>query len=376
MTKCKIFILLFFIALPGISAEIPKGLKFEKVFPELTFETPVAFLIDELDKNIAYVAENSGKVWKVDFASGAKSQEIMLDVKGKIFTEGGEAGLVDMIFHQNYAKNKKIILSYANKDPKEDRVSSFTLTEKGIDTDSEKIHLKIERPHESGNIGHLAYGPDGYLYVGVADGGRYANSKNNSQNLNNLFGCILRIDIRNVEEGYSIPKDNPFVDVPGARGEIWACGLRVPWRFSFDKKTGILYCADVGQSRREEINIIRKGENYGWPVKEGTLDFQAPEKEGGNYVNPIVEYERDVGLAVIGGHVYRGSIPELQGVYLYCDFLTDNFWGLRYDGEKVTEHKKIGNYNFNVTNFYQDATGEIYVCSFREKNIFKLISVE
>jgi glucose/arabinose dehydrogenase len=363
-------------AVSGMSVEMPKALKFEPVFPELTFEIPVAFLVDLADNKIAYVAGNKGKVWRVDFSSGAKSKEVILDISGRMPVKGGDFGLFDMIFHPDYTKNKKVIITYTNENPKEDRVSSFTITEKGIDPESEKIHLKLERPHESGNIGHLAFGPDGYLYVGVADGGQYEDTKNNAQNVSNLFGSILRIDLGNLEENYKIPTDNPFVNVQGARGEIWAYGFRVPWRFSFDQKTGVLYCADVGQSKREEINIVLKGKNYGWPVKEGTVDFQGPGKEGEDYVKPIAEYGRDVGLAVIGGYVYRGNIPELQGVYMYCDFLTDNFWGLRYDEGKVTELKLLGNYSFNVTSFSQDAAGEIYVCSFRNKNIYKLSGIE
>ncbi len=358
--------------LHGTCADIPKRLQFESMFPDASFDTPVAFFIDPQDKDVAYIAGNRGKIWRARFSNGGKTKEEILDISDKTGPQRGETGIFDMIAHPDFASNKKVLITYTNEKPKEDRLSSFTIAANGVEIDSEIIHLKLDRPHESGTIGHIAFGPDGHLYVGVSDGGRYDDTKNNSQDLSTLFGSILRIDLGSMNAGYKVPLDNPFMNVPGAKGEIWAYGLRVPWRFSFDKKTGVLYCADVGQSRREEINIIVKGGNYGWPVKEGTLEHEAPRKDGEIYINPIAEYGRDVGLAVIGGYVYRGRIKELDGIYVYCDFLTDNFWGLWQEGDTVSKVRKFGYYNYSVTSFYQDAAGEIYLCSLSKGNVFKI----
>ncbi len=372
----KFFIIFSFICHANLWAETSKELKFEKVFPELTFELPMGILFNPLHKNIAYVAGHKGFIWRVDLSKEIKSKEVILDISAKIGKEKNEAGLLDMVFHPDFAKNKKIILSYSNEEPKEDRISSFTLTDKGVDLQSEKIHFKLPRPDVTPNVGHIAFGPDGFLYVGVSDGGLGGDPGNNGQNKGTLFGSILRIELNDSAEGYAIPKDNPFVNEKEAKGEIWAYGFRVPWRFCFDKNTGILYGSDVGQDKMEEINIVEKGKNYGWRVKEGILDYKVAEKKGETYVEPIAVYDREYGLAVIGGYVYRGSIKNLDGVYIYCDYITNNFWGLRYDGKKVTERLKLGNHSFNVTTFSQDIEGEIYLMSSRDNSIYKIVGLK
>ena len=252
----------------------------------MTFDKPLGFLVNPTDDKTAYVIEQRGKVWQINFDSSAKSKKLILDISSRLGTKS-EDGLLDMVFHPKFAKNKRVIISYRNKLPGEDRIASFKLTEKGIDPVSERIHFRINQPYEYGNNGQIAFGPDGYLYIGVGDGGKSNDPHNNAQNVKNLFGSILRIDISDLEKGYKIPKDNPFVNDKNAKAEIWAYGLRVPWRFSFDQKTGFLYCADVGQDRMEEINIIEKGKNYGWRVKEGNLDFKGSGATGAVYEKPI-----------------------------------------------------------------------------------------
>ncbi len=361
--------------LSSLLAETPRKLKFENVFPGLNFELPMGILFNPQDKNIAYIAGHKGFIWRVDLSKEVKTKEVILDISAKIGKEKNEAGLLDMVFHPDFAANRKIILSYSNEEPKEDRISSFILTEKGIDLKSEKIHFKLPRQDVTPNVGHIAFGPDGYLYVGVSDGGLSGDPNNNAQNKGTLFGSILRIELNDSETGYAIPKDNPFVHEKESKGEIWAYGFRVPWRFSFDKKTGIIYGSDVGQDKMEEINIVEKGKNYGWSVKEGTLDYKAVEKKGETYVEPIAVYDREYGLSVIGGYVYRGSIKSLEGVYIYCDYITNNFWGLRYDGEKVTEKLQLGNHAFNATTFSQDAEGEVYIMSSRDNSVYKIMGL-
>ena len=372
----KLKFLILFSLILNLSAELPQKLKFEKVFPNLSFDRPIGFLVNPLDDKTAYVLGQKGKVWQVNFDHSANAKKTILDISERVGKKN-EEGLLDMVFHPEFAKNKRVIVSYTNDLPKENRISSFTLNDKGIDISSEKVHLKVDQPYWNHNGGQVAFGSDGFLYIGMGDGGKANDPHNHGQNLSTLLGTILRIDInKQSDKGYVVPKDNPFVNVKDARPEIWAYGLRNPWRFSFDQKTGILYCGDVGQNRLDEISIIEKGKNYGWRVKEGTLDFQGPKQEGVEYVKPIAEYGRKEGLSVTGGYVYRGKIKELQGVYLYCDYMTNNFWGLRYDGKKVKEKKLLGNYRYNVSSFSQDQQGEVYISSFAESNIFKISGTE
>ena len=227
--------------------------------------------------------------------------------------------------------------------------------------------MEVEQPFRNHNGGMIAFGPDGMLYVGLGDGGSAGDPSGNGQNPGTLLGTILRIDPEQPAQGapYAIPADNPFVGESGARGEVWAYGLRNPWRFSFDSKTGDLWVGDVGQNALEEVNIVYPGVNYGWNVMEGTSCFRSPSCTGDNLQAPVAEYGHSLGCSITGGYVYRGQrVRELEGVYLYADFCSGRIWGLRHDGAAVTAQAELAKAPFEISSFGEDAEGEVYVVGF------------
>ena len=239
------------------------------------------------------------------------------------------------------------------------------------DPDSEAVILEVPQPFGNHNGSTVLFGPDGYLYVSLGDGGSANDPQNNAQDLGTLLGTVLRLDVDGEPGGYAIPQDNPFVDRPGARGEIWAYGLRNIWRMSFDRSTGDLWAGDVGQNAWEEIDVITKGGNYGWRSREGMHPF----REGVStdpLIDPVVEYAQRqrrqiIGMSVTGGYVYRGrAMKRLYGAYVYGDYVTGRIWALRYDSGQVTAQREVFHSppRVYISSFGEDAAGELYVCSF------------
>lgn len=225
--------------------------------------------------------------------------------------------------------------------------------------------LVVDQPYSNHNGGQLAFGPDGFLYVGLGDGGSAGDPADNAQNLNSFLGKILRIDPKATGGSpYGIPSNNPFLDEDGVRPEIWAYGLRNPWRFSFDRENGDLWIGDAGQERREEIDLLTSsagGDNFGWDGYEGTLVYEQPVPEDSE--DPVYEYGGELGSAVIGGYVYRGSqIPELQGIYVFGDFYNPQVRALVESGG-IYEEVPLGLSVANISAFGEDAAGELYVLS-------------
>ena len=235
---------------------------------------------------------------------------------------------------------------------------------------SEQVILEVMQPFGNHNGGTLAFGPDGYLYIGLGDGGSGGDPFNHGQNTSTLLGAMLRIDVSGatVNEPYRVPTDNPFVGVgAGARAEIWAFGLRNPWKFSFDPATGALWAGDVGQSDYEEVDIVERGGNYGWNVMEGLHCYppgvQACDQTG--LEPPVLEYTHAEGCSITGGYVYRGSrLPSLAGAYVYADYCSGRIWGLRHDGTAVTEHRLIADTDLQIPSFGTDERGNLYVLAF------------
>ncbi len=303
-----------------------------------------------------YVVEQEGRIKVIE---GDKIK-VFLDLTDRI-ENGGEKGLLGLAFHPKDPKRFYIHYTVRENSKLYSVISEVTLPEK-----SERVLLKIYQPFDNHNGGHLEFGPDGYLYIGFGDGGSANDPLNSGQRLDTLLGKILRIDVDKVSEGrnYGVPEDNPFVKVKGARGEIWAYGLRNPWRFSFDPVKGYLYVGDVGQNAREEINIVRKGGNYGWRVMEGSICTPGVKDpcDPSLYEKPIWEYGRKDGIAVIGGYVYRGTeFPELCGVYFFGDWGTGRIWGLIYDGRRVIKHKLLVDTDMMISSFGTDGAGNVYV---------------
>ena len=221
----------------------------------------------------------------------------------------------------------------------------------------------MEQPYANHNGGQILFGPDGFLYVGLGDGGSAGDPKGHGQNTGTLLGTILRLDVSSLDAvgSYAIPADNPFVGVEGARPEIWAYGLRNPWRFTFDSETGDLWAADVGQNALEEVDLVRAGLNYGWKIMEGDECFSRSCDTRGLEL-PITVYGRDDGCSITGGYVYRGGrLPSLYGAYVYGDYCSGKIWALRYDGSRVTESIQLADTSLRISSFAEDADGELYI---------------
>ena len=287
-----------------------------------------------------------------------------------------------MALDPSYKENAYFYVFYSAANPRRSILSRFSVRPDNplsADPATELVLLEIPKSFGNHNGGQILFGPDGYLYIGLGDGGGTGDPTGNGQNLGTLLGKILRIDVRGASTAskYKVPSDNPFVGVSGARGEIWASGLRNPWRFSFDPQTNLLWVADVGQNQYEEINIVKKGMNYGWNIMEGNHCYSPAVGCNTNGLElPVTEYDHSQGCSVTGGFVYRGAgIPYLSGIYLYGDYCSGNIWGLRYNGSSALENKVLLDSNLNIASFAQDAQGNLYVLS-RDNGIYRVLPTQ
>ena len=344
------------LALTSASADEPAAPRqAEAVLNEVaTAENPAAGTAGPGDT--VWIAERAGRVRVLgDQGLG----EPVLDISDETTTDG-ERGLLGIAFDKEFAH---FYISFTNLEGTS-TVDEFAMEGGEVKPDTRRTVLTQEQPYANHNGGDIAFGPDGMLYIALGDGGSGGDPHDNGQKLGTLLGKLLRIDPSGGDP-YAIPPDNPFVDDPDARDEIWAYGLRNPWRFSFDAGTGDLLIGDVGQSQREEIDWApgdsKGGENYGWSRMEGTLVFSG--EEPANHVPPVHEYGRD-GLAcsVTGGYVYRGeAIPDLQGQYLFSDYCDGTIRALRMENGEVTGESDLGVNGGEVVAFVEDGDGELYV---------------
>ncbi len=320
-----------------------------------------------------FVGTQPGVIHIVDQGPDTRQSKVFLDVRDKTLYRDSqfERGLLGLAFHPDFSQNGEFFVYYTTAEAEFDsivaryRVSSSDPDR--ADPASEEIVFRLRQPFWNHDGGTILFGPDGYLYIGLGDGGSGNDPLSHGQNLGTLFGSILRIDVdrREGELGYAIPSDNPFVDVAGARGEIWAYGLRNVWRMAFDRETNQLWAADVGQALFEEINLIQRGGNYGWSLREGMHPFGAKSTPAGtDLIEPIWEYPHSLGLSITGGLVYRGKqLPELYGCYVYGDFVTGRIWALRYDDaqRRVVANYEIPAPKLPIMSFGEDEQGEIYM---------------
>ena len=324
--------------------------------------------------NRVFVATQQGVVHVFPNDQKATATKVFLDIQKKVRYDDkeNEEGLLGMCFHPKFKENGEFFVFY-NPKRLTSQISRFRVSKDDpnrADPASEEVIFKIERPYWNHAGGTIVFGPDGYLYVVLGDGGLANDPHENGQNLGALLGKLLRLDVDHRSEGlgYAIPKDNPFVGRKDARPEIWSYGLRNPWRISFDRKTGVLWCADVGQNLYEEINHLTPGGNFGWNRREGLHPFGAkgvgPKPE---FIEPIWEYHHDVGKSITGGTVYHGNrVPELEGHYLYADYVTNKLWALKYDDKqkRVVANRPILDKGVPVMSFGEDEPGDVYFMSY------------
>ncbi len=321
------------------------------------------------------VTEQNGRIWAFDPAgSEVPAATEFLDITDRVSSSRSEEGLLGLALDP--ADEQRLYVYYSAANPRRSVVSRFALAadQSRVDPDSELVILEVEQPYPNHNGGQIAFGPDGYLYIGLGDGGSAGDPLGSGQDTSTLLGAILRIDVSQAKPArlYAIPSDNPFAS-GGGRGEIWAYGLRNPWRFSFDRETGELWTGDVGQNRWEEIDLIQRGGNYGWNLLEGNHCFSVRDCDRTGTIPPVWEYSLDgQPCSVIGGYVYRGpAIPWLRGAYVYGDFCSGEVFGLRYAGGAVVEHQRLTNTRLLVMSFAEDNDGELYLLS-QKSGIYRL----
>ena len=350
--------------------ETAPGFAFERAFAQRSFERPLFLAAAPGDDRRLYVVEQGGVIHSFDRRDPAKTA-VFVDLSAKVSRRGEEEGLLGLAFHPQYASNGLFYVYYSGAGARRQLVARFRAdAARGVaDPASEKVLYEMKDPYRNHNGGMLAFGPDGMLYIGTGDGGSAGDPQDSGQRLDTLLGKILRV----TPDG-AVPPDNPFADRAGARGEIWAWGLRNPWRFSFDRQTGALWAADVGQDRWEEVNLIVKGGNYGWRLFEGDAEYENPRKRPAkDFIAPVATYDHDAGCSVTGGYVYRGkAVPTLRGQYLYADFCSGRVWALPADGQGRRAGRQIARVP-SPSSFGEDQDGEVYVTSF-DGGIYRLVS--
>ena len=388
------------------------AIKLDQVFTKLTGERPVWMSECPDGSGRMFIVYQSGKIVICKKGSDGSDAKTFFDIEDRHPNFQNEDGLLSIAFHPGFSTNHLFYVYYNQENPKDQHkeplnfayrsvISEFSVSATDPDTanmQSERILFEVQQPFSNHKGGELAFGPDGYLYLGLGDGGLGGDPYGSGQSTATMLAKILRFDVntkstigrgKNQHElEYGIPSDNPFVrETDGnVRKEIWAYGLRNPWRYSWDSKTGALWCGDVGQDLWEEVDIIVKGGNYGWSVREGAHHYK-PGPEGAQYIEPVIEYthraqlqsegmfpDHEIGLCVIGGYVYHGKqSPSLDGIYIYGDYNLGRIWGLRYDydAKKVTTHGQFLQQSDNIDSFAEDADGEIYLLM-QDGKIFKI----
>jgi glucose/arabinose dehydrogenase len=387
-----VFLFLFLVRAAIAGAQPLPRIELRPVFPKLECSNLVCMIeVPDGSRRFAIV-EQDGRVVLARKGTDGSNVKTLLDISAREPHASTEQGLLSLAFHPGFKANSLFYIYYSLQNPRRTILSELKMSADDpdrADINSERILLEIPQPSEVHKGGLASFGPDGFLYLGVGDGGGQNDEFGAGQNTSTVRGKILRIDVNtrsriglhgtNETLPYGIPADNPFVHEPdfwenSVRKEIWAYGLRNPWRFSWDRETGDLWAGDVGQDKWEEIDRIVKGGNYGWGVREGAHHFK-PGPEGAHYIEPVMEYphttnlcsealfsEHGIGSSVTGGYVYRGTRhPALRGIYIYGDYMLGTLWGFRYRDGKVSESATLLEQPKNITSFAEDLEGELYV---------------
>ncbi|MCZ6702024.1 MAG: PQQ-dependent sugar dehydrogenase [Ignavibacteria bacterium] len=359
----------------------------QEAFPNLAFTRPIDLQHAGDGTDRIFIVEQEGIIKVFPNSGSVASASTFLDIRS-IVRDGGEKGLLGLAFHPDYETNGYFYVHYTDGNPLISYISRFNVSStdsNSADENSKLVLLSINQPANNHNGGWVGFGPDGYLYMAIGEGGHSSNLPkitaldDNAQDITNLLGAILRIDVDNQDIGlqYAIPSDNPFVDSTGnEKKEIYAWGFRNPWRGSFDPVTGRLWLGDVGQFRREEIDIIEKGKNYGWGCYEGNRIEDLAGCNYPEYVFPVWEYSHNPGdaCAVMGGYVYRGTnIPGLVGKYIYGDYCIQTVWSLEIEPNTVNQ-TLLTVPDGLINSFGVDQSGELYVLTINPPNIYMFIN--
>ncbi|MFW9991568.1 MAG: PQQ-dependent sugar dehydrogenase [Candidatus Odinarchaeota archaeon] len=344
------------------------------VFPDLSFERPVDLQHSGDETNRLFVVEQAGIIRVFDNNLNVSSSTVFLEIKDRVNDAGNEEGLLGLAFHPDFRNNSLFYVYYSASNPRRSVLARYNVSDSNpnqADKNSELILLEVEQPYSNHNGGQIAFGPDGYLYIALGDGGSSGDPLSNGQNRTTLLGSILRIDVNNPASGknYGIPTDNPFNgNAEGYREEIYAYGFRNPWRFSFDP-LGRLWAGDVGQNLIEEIDLIESGKNYGWNIMEGNNCYNPSSGCDTTGLSlPVIDYSHDLGKSVTGGYVYSGTeVPDLSDLYIYGDYVTGRLWALNYISENDVNNTELMKTSLNIASFGVDEDNELYICAFDGK---------
>lgn len=340
------------------------------------------FLTHAFDERL-FVIEQIGRIRIIE--NGQLLETPFLDITDRVGSFGSEQGLLGLAFHPRYAEEGDagtgiFYVNYTdyNGDTHLSRFNVLADDPYRADPESEVDFLTVDQPYPNHNGGMLAFGPDGYLYAGLGDGGSANDPLGAGQSLTTLLGKILRLDVDSEPDGYTIPPTNPFTGTADGQPEIWAYGLRNPWRFSFDRQTGDLFIADVGQNQWEEVNFqpvdSPGGENYGWNVMEGAHCFQGDTCDQSGLSLPIFEYQHPQGCSISGGYIYRGAmLPQMSGNYFVADYCQGTIWRLFSDGERWQADVVLES-DLIIPSFGEDVNGELYVLNYGMGGIYRLVA--
>jgi len=373
MLKIKTF-LIFIItfSIYNISTILSQPLELVEAFPNLSFTRPVLLTHSNDSSDRIFVIEQRGVIKLFPNDSNVSSSTTFMDIVGRVDDTGNEMGLLGLAFHPDYANNHHFYVNYTDSSGgiRKTRVSRFTTmagNPNQADTSSELVLMEITQPYTNHNGGMIFFGLDGYLYIGMGDGGSGGDPQNYAQNLQSLLGKILRIDVDTTVGGmnYGIPSTNPFYGNPTAgKEEIYTLGMRNPWRFSQDPVTGEIWCGDVGQDAWEEVNLIENGNNYGWRCYEGNHPYNTTGcLPISNYTFPVKEYANaGSDCSVTGGYIYRGTRrPDLVGRYIYADYCSGKIWKFLYQNGNVSEEQLLLTAPWSISSFGVDQHNEMYI---------------
>jgi glucose/arabinose dehydrogenase len=366
-------------------AQTPPGAspnyKLAVAFPNLTFDQPVELTSPDDGTDRIFVLAQKGQIQVFANKGDTKNAAVFLDISAKVVS-GGERGLLGLAFHPDYKNNGYFYINYTRGNPLETAISRFKVSAANpnvADANSEVVLLTYRQPYSNHNGGKVAFGNDGFLYIAVGDGGSGGDPQNFGQNRQQLLGKILRIDVDHTsgQRPYAIPADNPYRNnTEGYREEIYAYGLRNPWRFNFDRSTGLLWAGDVGQNRVEEVDVIEKGGNYGWRIMEADECFKQEDCQKQGLIMPVYSYVQgtDTGRSVTGGYVCRDPrLTGLTGKYIYGDFVSGNIWALTVEGKKAVKNQLITRLNGGLSSFGEDSKKGLYVLNYGEGKIYKFV---